>query len=150
MKTAWLLLAATLVLGACNPWTTRYEPQGRPAAKATVRKATRFLPTESGALGKVGGRPLGALEIEGTGMVVERPEDLHQRARTEGAQHGATHYVQLDASLTDADIAAINEGFGLKLTSNDLVAGSRKALYLLVAVPREGWARLPRELQPLP
>ncbi len=149
MKILWPLVAA-LALSACNPWTTRYEPQGRPEAKASVRKATRFLANESPALSKVGGRPLGALEIAGTSMVVDRPEDLHQRARSEGAQHGATHFIQLDTALTAADLAAINGAFDLKLTTGDLVAGSRKTLYLLVVVPREGWSTLPPDLQPLP
>ena len=79
------LVVAALWLGGCSPWTVHYEPQGRPEAPATVRKATRFLPEESGLLSKAGGRALGALEVEGANIVADRPEDVHQHARSEGA-----------------------------------------------------------------
>lgn len=146
----WFMIVVALLLGGCSPWKIRYEPRGTAAAAPAVRKATRFMPEESKKLAAAGGKALGALEIEGSGMVAERMEDLHQKAREESAHHGGTHFVHLEAALTAADLTAINEAFSISLKTSDLVSGGKHALYLIVAVPREGWAGLPPELQPVP
>lgn len=147
---AWLvLLAAAAALSACSPWKIRYEPRA-PSAEPTARKATRFMASESKKLADAGGKALGALEVEGSGVVVERAEDLHNKAREESAGHGGTHFLHLEPGLADADLSAINDAFGITLRAADLVPGPRRALYLIVAVPREGWGKLPEELQPLP
>jgi hypothetical protein len=150
MRPSLLLLLLPLALGGCNPWKIRYEPRTGAAASPVVRKATRFLPEESKALAQAGGKALGALEIEASGMVVERAEDLHSKAREEAAKHGGTHFLHLENKLGVADLTVINESFGMTLKQADLVSGSKRALYLIVAVPREGWSSLSKDLQPLP
>lgn len=150
MRTSISLLFLVLSLVACSPWKVRYEPRTAVVVAPTARKATRFLPEESRKLVQAGGKALGALEIEGSGIVAERLEDLHNKAREEAARHGGTHFLHLDAKLGDAELGAINEAFGAALKPTDLLSGSKKALYLVVAVPQEGWARLPQELQPIP
>lgn len=147
----WLPWAMALLLIGCNPWKIRYEPRAAAAEAApSVRKATRFVPLESKALAGAGGKALGALDVEGSSMVVERGEDLHQKARLEAASHGGTHFLLLDPHLSAADLAQVNEAFGISLKPGDLVASGHRALYLVVAVPREGWISLSTELQPVP
>jgi hypothetical protein len=143
------LTLAFLLLG-CSPWKIRYEPRASAAVAPTARKATRFLPEESKALAQAGGKALGALEVEGSGIVAERAEDLHNKAREEAARHGGTHFLHLEAKLGDAELSQVNEAFGVTLKGADLVSGSKRALYLIVAGPREGWSKLSQELQPLP
>jgi hypothetical protein len=150
MRAYPLCLLLALALPACSPWKIRYEPRSTAAAAPTARKATRFLPEESQKLAQAGGKALGALEVEGSGIVAERLEDLHNKAREEAARHGGTHFLHLDAGLGDAELGAINDAFGASLKPADLISGSKKALYLVVAVPREGWPKLSQELQPLP
>jgi hypothetical protein len=150
MRSSSLCLLLALALPACSPWKIRYEPRSTASAAPTARKATRFLPEESQKLAQAGGKVLGALEIEGSGIVAERLEDLHNKAREEAARHGGTHFLHLDARLGAAELGGINDAFGVSLKSSDLLSGSKKALYLVVAVPREGWAGLPSDLQPLP
>ena len=147
---ALLLLALALPLAGCNPWKIRYEPRSSVAATPSVRKATRFLPEESKALAQAGGKALGALEVEGSGMVADRMEDLHNKAREEAARNGGTHFLHLDARLNDGELKQVNDAFGVTLKAGDLLSGSKRALYLIVAVPRGGWSGLPQELQPLP
>lgn len=144
------LVAAALLLASCSPWKIRYEPRGTAAAAPSARKATRFMPEESKKLAAAGGKALGALEIEGSGVVADGAEDLHNKAREESARHGGTHFLHLDARLSAADLTAINDAFGLSLKTSDLGSGSKKALYLIVAVPRDSWEKLPKELMPLP
>ncbi len=146
----WILVLAALSLAGCSPWKIRYEPRGASSAPPTARKATRFMPNESKKLAEAGGKALGALEVEGSGLVAERLEDIHNKAREEAARNGGTHFLHLEAALAAADLASINEAFSLSLKTADLVSGSKHALYLVVAVPREGWEKLPQELRPLP
>lgn len=146
---AFFLIFALLLVG-CNPWKIRYEPRTSATAAPLVRKATRFLPEESKALAQAGGKALGALDVEGSGMVAERMEDLHNKAREEAARNGGTHFLHLDAKLSPSELTVVNDAFGVNLKPADLVSGSKHALYLIVAVPREGWSGLSQDLQPLP
>lgn len=148
MRTIPLLLALFLI--GCSPWTIRYEPRTSSVTTPSVRKATRFLPEESKALAQAGGKALGALDIEGSGVVVERMEDIHNKAREETAKNGGTHFLHLDIKLSASELNAINSAFEIDLKSTDLVSGSKHALYLVVSVPREGWSQLSKDLQPVP